>query len=739
MSAQPNLQSTAYPPYLEGIDFFGQPWPQFDSLGAEPVIGEGQTAIADPSDARAAYQTLLVADALRYLTLQITGAKASGHPGGFASSAEAVAALTLLGHKNLTTEVGHHAPGYYSAMFLDTSLEAMGIHSVKDMRTRFRERHGLLGHLSGAIPGLLAPDGPLGQGQHFAMAGAYLHRDKLFPVTIGDGGMGEPYVLSSFLHFITAYPEVTNFLPVLVWNGYSQEHHSMVSLFDNEGMLRYWQAHGFKRVILIDAKDYDDQNQSGAYVDSSLFSFDRRLAFAAAVLQGIDEAAGSALSGTPTAFIIKQLKGTGVHKNGSKSHNLYPGDTLDAPHISSALERRALAPEAWELVRTLCRRAGGGPAAEVAVTESEVALAPLGELPLRDFNIAEKVVPSTTLGSLVAAVGKSDSRFVVTNADGNEASAMANINEALKIRHPSEDGLYHQTPEGQVYEPLNEDACAGFAAALSLFGSRSIWLSYESFAINGWPIFQTVAQAMAELRRKTPSAVCMFTAGALEQGRNGWTHQRPEIENYVAAQMKNGNSYALFPADANMIQAAYEWALGSFNKSIAIFASKSPLPVYTTLDQARQAIATGAAKLYQTAGSDEADVVLAAAGDMVLLPVFEAKDLLEAEGRRVRIVSAANPRRLYRPIDVAWDTVSEADGGFMDDAEFNQLFDAKALIAISGGPSAALEPVLIRSRSAKRDVMNWKRGETTASPGEIMSFNGLSAAEIAGRARSLLN
>ena len=738
MSAQLDQHPSPYPAYLEGIDYFGQPWPEFDTLGAQPAIGDGQSALAEPTGKSAAYQTLLVADALRYLTLQITGAKASGHPGGFASSAEAVAALTLLGHKNLTTEVGHHAPGYYSAMFLDTSLEAMGIKTVNDMRTRFRERHGLLGHLSGAIPGLLAPAGPLGQGQHFAMAGAYLHRDKLFPVTIGDGGMGEPYVLSSFLHFLTAYPEVTNFLPVLVWNGYSQEHHSMVSLFDNEGMLRYWQAHGFKRVILIDAKDYDDQNQPGAYVDSTLFSFYARLEFSAAVLNGINEAAKSALSGTPTAFIIKQLKGAGVHKNGAKSHNLYPADTLDAPHISSALERRALSPEAWELVRTLCVRAGGGPAAEVAVTESELALAPLGELPIKDFAIGEKAVPSTSLGSLIAAVGKADSRFVVTNADGNEASGMANINEALKIRHPSEDGLYHQKPEGQVYEPLNEDACAGFAAGLALFGSRSIWLSYESFAINGWPIYQTVAQAMAELRRKTPAAVCMFTAGALEQGRNGWTHQRPEIENYVAAQMKNGNSYALFPADANMIQAAYEWALGSFNKTIAIFASKSPLPVYTTLGQARDAIRRGAIKLYQTAGSEEADVVLAAAGDMVMLPAFEAKDMLEAEGKRVRIVSIANPRRLYRPTDVAWDTVSDADGDFMDDTSFNQLFDGKALIAISGGPSATLEPVIIRSRAASRDVMCWKRGETTASPGEIMAFNGLSAAEIAGRAKAML-
>ncbi|MCW8899860.1 MAG: phosphoketolase, partial [Gammaproteobacteria bacterium] len=218
------------PDFCQGIQHFGKKWADFDKHAAQAVITEGKSAIDNSADDASVYQTLLAADALRYLTLQVTGSKGSGHPGGFASSAEAHASLMMLGHTNIVTEVGHHAPGFYSSMFLDRSLEDMGINNMDDMMARFREQDGLLGHLSGAIPGLLAPAGPLGQGQHFAMAGAYLHRDKLFPVTIGDGGMGEPYVLNSMMHFHTAYPEVTNFLPCLIWNGYSQEHHSMVSL-----------------------------------------------------------------------------------------------------------------------------------------------------------------------------------------------------------------------------------------------------------------------------------------------------------------------------------------------------------------------------------------------------------------------------------------------------------------------------------------------------------------------------
>ncbi|MDM9583904.1 phosphoketolase [Nostoc sp. GT001] len=737
MTAISAKASSALPNFSEGIQYFGEALPNFETYGATPAIESGKIAIAFPTDKAAVYQTLLAADALRYLTLQVTGSKASGHPGGFASQAEAYASLVMLGYKNIITEVGHHAPGFYSAMFLDRSLEDMGIFTVQQLRDRFREKHGLLGHLSGYIPGILAPAGPLGQGQHFAMAAALLHKDKLFPFTVGDGGLGEPYIVSAIAHFHTAYPAVTNFLPVLVWNGYSQEHHSMVSLKTNEQMQAYWQGNGFDEVVLVDAKDFDDQNQPGDYVDSTAFSFEKRLEFTQAVLSGVDKAARSALGGKLTVFIIKQLKGAGVHARGAKSHNLYPKDTLDAPHIISALQTRALSAEAWQLVRTNAERAGGGPAAKTVVTEFEFPLPELGELPLEEYAVGgEAKVSTTAMGRLVGIVGNKDRNFLVTNADGNEASGIANINQALKIIHPTTDDLYNQAPNGQVYEPLSEDACAGLAAGLALMGARTLWCSYESFAINGLPIWQTVTQSMAELRRQTPSTITLFTAGALEQGRNGWTHQRPEIEAYFASLMRNGNVFPLFPPDANSIQACYDWALKTKNKGIVITASKSPLPIRTTLEETRQGLRDGAVLLHEIAGDKQ--VVFAVIGDMTLMPVFEAAAFLETEGIGVKIVSVINPRQLYRSHDTAWDTCSEPEGGFLDDAAFAKLFDGDALIAVTGGAAAMLEPILLRS-TAKRDTFAWKRGETTASAGELMAFNGLTAEALTKRAIALVH
>ncbi len=737
MTAVTQNPMSAIPTFCEGIQYFGEALPGFETYGKSPAIAQGSSAIASPTDQTAVFQTLLAADALRYLTLQITGSKGSGHPGGFASQTEAYASLVMLGYKNILTEVGHHAPGFYSAMFLDRSLEDMGIYTVTQLRDRFREMHGLLGHLSGQVPGLLSPAGPLGQGQHFAMAAALLHRDKLIPFTVGDGGIGEPYVMSAMAHFHTAFPEVTNFLPVLVWNGYSQEHHSMVSTQSSERMTAYWQGNGFEEVVLIDAKDFDDQNQPGDYVDSTAFSFEQRLAFTEGVLVAADKAARSALNGKLTVLIIKQLKGAGVHARGSKAHHLSPAQTLDNPDIANALKVRALTPDAWELVRTNCERAGGGPAARTAVTESVLPLPKLGGLPLEEFPVGgEKQVSTTAMGRLVAKVGQMDSGYLVSSADGNEASGISNINQALRVIHPTTDPLYNQSPHGQVYEPLSEDACAGLAAGLALMGSRSLWCSYESFVINGLPIWQTVTQAMAELRRPTPSTITLFTAGALEQGRNGWTHQRPEIEAYAAALMRNGNIFPLFPPDANSIQIAYEWALTTQNKGIIMIASKSPLPIRMTFDQARRALTDGAVVLHETAGSKMA--VFAVVGDMPLIPVFEAVDQLKSQGLGVRIVSVVNPRRLFRPHDVAWDTCTEPDGGFLDDLGFAKLFDGDALIGVTGGASAILEPIMLRS-TAKRDTFAWKRGETTASPAQLMDFNGLTAEALAKRALELVH
>merc|ERR1712039_157736 len=236
----------------------------------------------------------------------------------------------------------------------------------------------------------------------------------------------------------------------------------------------------------------------------------------------------------------------------------------------------------------------------------------------------------------------------------------------------------------------------------------------------------------AELRRPTPSIISLFTAGAIEQGRNGWTHQRPEIEGYLSAMMRAGNVFPLFPTDANSIQVCYEWALGTKNKGVAIIACKNPMPVYSTLEQTRYALQNGGYVLKESKGSTGKMVVLAVVGDITLMSALKVAELLEQQQIGVRIVCVVSPRRLYRPFDTAWDTCAEPDGLFADDATFDALFGGDALLCMCCGPSSMAEPMMIRTRSPF-DVLAWKRGETTASAMQLLEYNGFGPKDAAAR------
>jgi phosphoketolase len=143
----------------------------------------------------------------------------------------------------------------------------------------------------------------------------------------------------------------------------------------------------------------------------------------------------------------------------------------------------------------------------------------------------------------------------------------------------------------------------------------------------------------------------------------------------------------------------------------------------------------GAIVLHESSGRQT--IVFAVVGDVILKPVDDAVQQLEAQGYGVRVVSVLSPRRLYRPTDLLWQEAAQADGHFLDDAGFEALFGGDCLVGVTGGPANMLEPVLLRSR-ASRDVVSWKRGETTATAAELMAFNGITAEALSDRALALL-
>ena len=82
MSAVTQSTPESIPAFCEGIQYFADSFPEIDRLGAAPLLGPNQAALPDATSEAAIYQTLLAADALRYLTLQVTGSTRSGASSG---------------------------------------------------------------------------------------------------------------------------------------------------------------------------------------------------------------------------------------------------------------------------------------------------------------------------------------------------------------------------------------------------------------------------------------------------------------------------------------------------------------------------------------------------------------------------------------------------------------------------------------------------------------------------------
>ncbi len=120
MTANTAEQLSPMPAFCQGIQHFGDAWPDFDRHADQAVIADGQRAIAgQPPMTKPSTRPCSAPMRCATSPCRSPASKGSGHPGGFASSAEAHAALMMLGHTNIVTEVGHHAPGFYSSMFLD--------------------------------------------------------------------------------------------------------------------------------------------------------------------------------------------------------------------------------------------------------------------------------------------------------------------------------------------------------------------------------------------------------------------------------------------------------------------------------------------------------------------------------------------------------------------------------------------------------------------------------------------
>ena len=210
----------------------------------------------------------------------------------------------------------------------------------------------------------------------------------------------------------------------------------------------------------------------------------------------------------------------------------------------------------------------------------------------------------------------------------------------------------HMHVSGQVVEQLSEHQMEGFLEAYLLTGRHGIWSSYESFVhvidsmLNQHAKWLEATVREIPWRKPIASMNLLVSSHVWRQDHNGFSHQDPGVTSVLLNKCFH-NDHVIgiyFATDANMLLAIAEKCYKSTNKINAIIAGKQPAATWLTLDEARAELEKGAAAwdwASTAKNNDEAEVVLAAAGDVPTQEIMAASDKLKELGVKFKVVNVA--------------------------------------------------------------------------------------------------
>ncbi|ADC90013.1 transketolase [Thermocrinis albus DSM 14484] len=128
--------------------------------------------------------------------------------------------------------------------------------------------------------------------------------------------------------------------------------------------------------------------------------------------------------------------------------------------------------------------------------------------------------------------------------------------------------------------------------------------------------------------------IYVFTHDSIGLGEDGPTHQPVE---HLSSLRLIPNLWVIRPADANEVPVAWDMAINRKDGPTAIILSRQKLPIIDRTKYASvEGVRRGAYVLADTEG--EPDILLMASGSEVH-PCLEAKELLEKEGIKVRVIN----------------------------------------------------------------------------------------------------
>ena len=301
----------------------------------------------------------------------------------------------------------------------------------------------------------------------------------------------------------------------------------------------------------------------------------------------------------------------------------------------------------------------------------------------------------------------------------------------------------HMHVSGQVVEQLSEHQMEGFLEAYLLTGRHGIWSSYESFVhvidsmLNQHAKWLEATVREIPWRKPIASMNLLVSSHVWRQDHNGFSHQDPGVTSVLLNKCFH-NDHVIgiyFATDANMLLAIAEKCYKSTNKINAIIAGKQPAATWLTLDEARAELEKGAAAwdwASTAKNNDEAEVVLAAAGDVPTQEIMAASDKLKELGVKFKVVNVADLLSLQ--------SAKENDEALTDE-EFADIFtaDKPVLFAYHSYAHDVRGLIYDRPNHDNFNVHGYEEEGSTTTPYDMVRVNRIDRYELTAEALRMID
>ena len=663
----------------------------------------------------------------------------------------------------VVTGPGHGGPALLACSWLDGHYSQVHPEVTPDLAglgrlvRQFSTPGGVGSHAGVHVPGSIHEGGELGYALAHAAGAAFDDPDLLTVCVVGDGEaetgpLAASWRLPAFLDPVRDGAV----LPVLHLNGYKISGPTVLGRSSDADVCAFLASQGWAPVVVAG----DDPHQVFRQLEHALTQ-------AHATITDLQRRARSGEDVRPArwpAVVLRTPKGwtgprlvDGVLVEGTWRAHQVPLTHVrdDAGHLAQ------LQSWLWFYRPDLCFDAGGRlvpelaaltPEADLRISASSRAGGPgfrVRPLPLPDLAQHALDLPAPgvvrhgstlplggLLRDLLAATGRPDGGgdfrlFCPDETTSNRLGAVFEVTDRC-TQLPVLPHDVHVAPQGRVLEVLSEHLCEGWLEGYTLTGRHGLFATYEAFAMVAASMVVQHAKwlqlaAGQPDRTPVPSLTVLLTSTCWRNDHNGFSHQGPGLVDTVAP-LAPEVTRIWFPPDANTALVVAEQCLAGRGQVNLVVVDKQEHLQYLDLGQARALVLAGAA-VWEWAGSedpdrrpdDDPDVVLAAAGDVPVLEVLAAAELLRTHvpHLQVRVVAVVDLLGLLPPGD---------HPAALPTDRFTELFtDTVHVVFAFHGHPRTVHPLLHGRPDADRfHVRGFTEHGSTTTPFDMVVLNRMS-------------